>query len=502
MATIVRVLTYITILCFVLSAAFVGFYALYGGKHPQQSVAAEEERIAQNKTKLQDAFLATGAVSLEDVTRGFWISYVDEAGVESIMHVDVNALSKYGLSESDIQEIAGTIKKSHVASDTHIAMVPEGKLPTNLQFHNAIYAIGNDAPTTRQMKASLEKRTGKERTSDVLFQLSYLAELEGDYARRDTLRAENCATFKQQCPVAKSAPSSRLVGVVVDAKGAPVQGATVTVISRPQEHLSVTTDQHGAYVIPLTLTSMEKLRVKAIKRNFSDGYENVVAVNPKVTSLRVNPVRLESPITITTIDYAARTVTGATNVFHADGTVVIHSTNSTYTLPKRPLVHSNGTPWTGDVVDVYLYEFSKGAPPTSLMQLDTFDAVMGYAGNLMKTFGMPYIQFFDQSTGEELHVLRSNPMILEYRIADMDALRKNTDHIYRALTNDDMKKLVSYSALHPYGVDRQYLIDSQLLVFPAFWVFDRARGVWDNIGVSVLTEEGDIRTQFYTLRDK
>jgi hypothetical protein len=163
------------------------------------------------------------------------------------------------------------------------------------------------------------------------------------------------------------------------------------------------------------------------------------------------------------------------------------------------VVHRDGTPYTG-IFDVYLYEFTRENPPENLMNVDTFDDVRGYAGNIMKSFGMPYIQFFTQG-GEELHVLSSNPMRLTYRIADMEALRQNADGIYRPLTEDDMRLLIEASRGQPYRIDREFLIRYQLLNFPAFWVFDRERGVWDNVGVSVLDIHGTIQSVFYTVRD-
>jgi hypothetical protein len=173
--------------------------------------------------------------------------------------------------------------------------------------------------------------------------------------------------------------------------------------------------------------------------------------------------------------------------------------NSTYEIPQGAVVDASGKSYQGPI-DIYLYEFTKGNPPESLMQVDTFDAVMGFAGDLMKTFGMPYIQFFTQE-GVELHVMKSKPMVLTYRIADMEALRTNHDQIYSELTERDMQLLVEASRGNPYVVDREFLINNQLLRFPAFWVFDRKRGVWDNVGVSVLDTQGTISTIFYTIRD-
>ena len=58
---------------------------------------------------------------------------------------------------------------------------------------------------------------------------------------------------------------------------------------------------------------------------------------------------------------------------------------------------------------------------------------------------MPYIQFFDSNTKEELFVKSSNPMILQNNIYHMKELYDNYDQIYEALTKEDMKYLVEKS---------------------------------------------------------
>jgi hypothetical protein len=118
----------------------------------------------------------------------------------------------------------------------------------------------------------------------------------------------------------------------------------------------------------------------------------------------------------------------------------------------------------------------------------------------MQTFGMPYIQFFTQD-GEELHVLKSNPMKLTYKITEMESLRNDELGFYGKLTDQDMEKLVRDSMEREYIIDRDYLIENGMLRFPAFWAFDRIRGVWDNVGVNVLDVNGTLETRFYTLRD-
>lgn len=202
-----------------------------------------------------------------------------------------------------------------------------------------------------------------------------------------------------------------------------------------------------------------------------------------------------------TIDTKENTVSGSRNEVNPNGMFVVRTDQSIYEIPSDAIVHENGTLYQGEV-DVYLYEFSQGNIPDGLIQVDTFDEVRGFAGDLMKTFGMPFIQFFSPS-GEELHVLRSNPMILTYKIANMNELRNNTLAIYSPLTDEDMRFLVdaSLNSAETYPIGRQFLIDNQLLRFPAFWVFDRRAGVWDSVGVSVLNTSGTIRSEFYTIKN-
>ena len=153
------------------------------------------------------------------------------------------------------------------------------------------------------------------------------------------------------------------------------------------------------------------------------------------------------------------------------------------------------------MVDVYLYEFTRDTVPDSLIEVDTFDQIMGYAGDLMKTFGMPYIQFFDTETDEELYVFSSSPMTITHQIYHMDLLYKNVDELYGPLTEDDMIFLVDKTEeLGGYPIDRQFLINNELLKFPAWWCFDQDRGIWDNIGIKVLDKNGLIEAQFYTIK--
>ncbi len=466
------------------------------GEAERAKAAAHDAAVARAQARIVTQIEDIGTVSATDVAQGFWISYTDESGSTGLFYVDPQVLAENGLSDADLADLLAKIRASEVIHHASGQDLPDAALPASLQFHNALYASPLAGTSTLDTARALQKKieTG-DATSQDLFEMSYLKELQGDYAARDALNAKNCAEFRARCGTTQTVT---LRGTVVDRSGQAIQGATVSVVSSSSAK-PVRTGPDGKYVIAVKVSPIEKLRVRAAKRNFSDGYADTIVLDtPGKSAYALDPIRLEAPIDIVTIDYAHHTVTGEGNTFSPDGTVTLHTQQSTYRIPKDA-IRDHGAPYRG-TVDVYLYEFSKGNPPESLMHLDTFDQVMGYAGNLMKSFGMPYIQFFTPD-GEELDVLSSNPMVLTYRIVNMQELRDDSDHIYRPLTDADMQSLVSASAAAPYRIDRQFLIDHQLLQFPAFWVFDRHRGIWDNVGISVLNTQGTIQSTFYTIRD-
>lgn len=469
--------------------------AVFDAQKRAEEIAARDAEVRANTSRIIETLAAIQTVSTRGLTNGFWISYPDADGSDSLYFVDITALAQNGLTAEQLQDLASRIRDSEVIERTEVRALSDDKLPTPLQFHNSLYASTLGGTSTLAIEKSLEQRIGTKTTSDDLFALSYLRELQGDYAARDALNTRACSEFGTRCASFKVT----LAGTVVDSRGDGVQGALVEVSSRP-ELKGVVTDAKGAYRITVPANPVEKFRVRASKRNFSDGFVDTVVVDTHKSAFRLDPIQLSSPIAIVTADFAKKTVTGAGSEFRADGSIVLHTAQSIYEIPAGAIVHEDGSPYRGDTVDVYLYEFSKGNPPDSLTRIDTFDAVIGYAGNLMKTFGMPYIQFFAPD-GEELHVLRSRPMVLTYTIVDMQALRTNADKIYRPLTDADLQLLVDASVGQPYRIDRQFLIDHQMLQFPAFWVLDRKRGVWDNIGVSVLSTQGVIKSLFYTIRD-
>lgn len=181
---------------------------------------------------------------------------------------------------------------------------------------------------------------------------------------------------------------------------------------------------------------------------------------------------------------------------------LFESEQSKYWVPVDGLYYMNGKKWDGNKFNVYLYEFKKSDNIADLMEVDTFNNFSGYVWNLMKTFGMPYIQFIDEETKEEIFVYKSNPMILQNHIYHMKELYENYDQIYEALSKEDMEFLVKKSReLWWYPIDFKFLTKNDFLRWPAWWALDRKKWVWENIWAKIITTDGLIETPFYSIND-
>jgi len=477
-----------------------GAYDLYA-RYVSFSAAIAEDKaraaeIESNRARISQALEAIGVDSLQ-ANQGFWYTSTDAYGNQSVFYFNTDAWSqKENLTDEQIAALAKAVSQSTVVGRETMREVPEANLPPNLQFHNQIYSEKNPGKfqdTQSVLKSAYDKGTA---TADQLWQLSYMYELEGNYEKRDEVNALSCKQYKVRC--AGTIPI-RIVGTVSDISGKPVQGARVSVLGDAEQAAAVT-DVKGGYTIDISALPMEKLRLSAVKRNFSAGVASVIVLGTGKKTYTAEHIVLGTPIAVVTLDTVKHTVTNPADTAHADGSFTLHATSSVYQIPADAIVRADGKPYKG-LVDVYIYEFTRDTVPQSLITLDTFDQVMGYAGDLMQSYGMPFIQFFSQD-GAELDVAKSNPMLLTYKIAGMEALRTNADRNPTGeLTLDQMELMLAVSKGNPgFPITRDFLVNQKLYTFPPFWVFDRKGGVWDNIGIRVLDISGTIQAPFYTIK--
>ena len=477
------------------SGAAATFYAVQQQlAQEDREFSFEQELFEIEKNRVKDVL--TGVLSTREILRGFWFEHTSIDGEMELVFVSVEDLAAQKLSREDLEQVVKDLKNGRITDAESARRLSGEEMSEDLQFHNQVYSSLSGGLSTKNMQESLEVQVATQESSSAdLSSLAYLYELQGDYAARDAIYkdiTDTCESCREQIPVT-------LKGKVIDLEGKPVQGATIDILGMNEN--TVQSDVDGSYTINVSAFVPGKVRVSALKKNFSDGVASVNTISKDKNFYNVDTIVLGGAVSIVTIDTQNKTVSGSSNEVRQDGVFVVHTDQSTYEIPSNAIVREDGTLYKGEV-DVYLYEFSQGNIPDGLIQVDTFDEVRGFAGDLMKTFGMPFIQFFG-SSGEELHVLSNNPMVLTYKIVNMSELRDNTLAIYSPLTNTDMQFLVDTSSKNAeaYPIDRNFLINNQLLRFPAFWVFDRKAGVWNSVGISVLDIEGTIKSEFYTIKN-
>ena len=487
-----RFILYFTLAIIVLTSTYISsqiaiYYLNYTSRLDDQNLIGKDEALRRS---LIASIQSQVNISSDDLEKGFWYSYTDKDGNENMYYFDLNSL--VGGEETAAQFIE-RFKNSQIIKNK-ISSVSETQLPSEVNFHNTLISPDSNTPLFDLRDELLKKLDGGSMTSDDLSQLSYIYELQGDYSKRDYFKQLNCKLYKIECVNADKKVT--ISGKIVDQKGDPVAEASVVVLGTEKDSIQTLTNINGQYSLLTSVNNLQRLRIRATKRNYSEGF-SIVQINPGTPKkISADDIILSSPINIVTFDTEKGTITGSENAVNKDGSITIHTQYSTYDIPKDAIVDSSGKPYKGSV-DIYLYEFEQGTIPQSLSNLDTFDAIKGYAGNLMKSFGMPYIQFYTTS-GVELDVLKSNPMRLTYQIRNMKELYDNKLNIYTSLTDADMDRLVAASHSKPYSIDRNFLINNNLLQFPAFWVLDRGKGVWENVGISVLSLDGLIQSVFYT----
>lgn len=181
---------------------------------------------------------------------------------------------------------------------------------------------------------------------------------------------------------------------------------------------------------------------------------------------------------------------------------IIETEYSKYYVPIDALYYMNWEKYTKNNFNVYTYLFKKSSNMDSLLENDTFEPVYWYVWNIMKTFGMPYIQFVDVDSREELYIKSSNPMILQNQIYHMKELYENSDWIYQEVTDEDMKFLVQKSEeLWWYPIDFDFLTKNNFLRWPAWWALDRKTWIWSNVWSRVLNVGGLMELPFYHIKD-
>ncbi len=438
-------------------------------------------------------------VDNQKMTDGFWYTTIDMYGNEILSYFDLSVLIKNGATDEEIRAIYEEIKNSRVSPKSSFQSVPENELPPNIQFHNAILTsplVYNENKYLDIKKALVSSYLSNKATKDELIRLSYIYGLEGNYKERDLINKKLCLDFKFNC---SKGVAVEIIGSVRDGRGYNIQNAEVSVFG-DNTLIPIFTNVDGNYKLSINVNEFEKIRLKVTKRGFSDAVVNITVLNSNIKRYNPDTAIINSSNSIFTLDTIKKTITGLENKIEGNNAIV-KTSQSIYTIPLNVFFDKNGNQFFGQM-EIVAFEFNRATAPLSILEVDTFDSARGYAGNLMQTYGMPYVQFFAKN-GDEIFVKASNPIKLTYNMYHIKDLYSGNANEPSEVSLKDIETVLEFSqkSTSKYPIERQFLIDNELTQIPAWWIFDQSKGVWDNVGYSLINKDGKIETIFYTIKD-
>lgn len=322
--------------------------------------------------------------------------------------------------------------------------------------------------------------------------ISYLYDLKWDYKKANKNREKTCLENEITC---SKTNKFKLYWKVLDENNKPLSWVKITLLNQWK---TIKSDKDWNYNFELDYYPFSHLRFKASKNWYSDWFKTISFNNSNWTWEK----REKLDFHINKAHYTEERDINEFETINWKKYFVFKTKQSRYLVPINWLYYNNWNKWKWKKLKVYMYEFKKSDNISDLVQWDTFSPISGYVWNLMKTFWMPYIQFFDKSTNRELFVYKSNPMILQNNIYHMKELYNNHDKIYEAITKEDMKFLVEYSKEKwGYPIDFEFLVKYNFLRWPAWWALDRRKWVWEAIPAKVISVDWLIETEFYSIND-
>jgi len=320
--------------------------------------------------------------------------------------------------------------------------------------------------------------------------LSYLYDLTWDYKNANKLRTELCP--EQDC---EKQIQVSVEWKVVDNKWKPVSEVKIELLNDPT--ISTLSKEDGTYFLTFKIFPFAHLRFKSVKTWYSDWFANYsLDVSNRSHEKIWFDFSIHKPkntLILTQKDIVTRD--------EKQYYLFNDEKQSKYYIPVDGLYTIDGKNYSGKEILLYSYYFTKEDDTSNLLQNDTFDDVLWYLGNAMETYGMPYIQILN-AADQNLYIKSSNPMILQDQVYHMQELYDNSDQIYQAVTQEDMKFLVEKTkALWWYPIDYDFLVQNNLLRWPARWSLDRTTWIWSNVWHKVLDETGKVELPFFHIQE-
>lgn len=500
-------LLYLFILGFILGTlAYLG--ALYYAETERLKEVEREDRIGSLDEFISlIRFYDGSGITMKEAEEGFYYGrLLDGSDLENgiLQFKPKRFYSMHVGQEERLRDVLSYLAKSkHLLG---ISFYEESELPALHLNHNQLHLLdGDEGNTFLQIKSQLEKKfTQSSLQGEEMIILSYIYNLEGNYEKSDRLDRQNCKKNKLRC---RDEVEIRVKGSVRDENGAAMDSASLYVLN-DQNRKPYLTDENGNFDFIVPTKTLEKIRIKAIKKGFAEGYNDFYVVSSgkdQERSILITINKAHGSLTLDTETQESPVVVEKGSILNSvafeTGMFVIETPLTTYRIPRTAIVQKQGSIYKGKV-DVYVYEFNKSSVIPNLLQMDvlsTHEEKIFMESNITP-FEMPYIQFFAKGSDEELFIKESNPIQLTSRIIEKDLIRSDSEKVYPAVTSEDIATLVSISGKrqsHP--ISRKYLIENKLSSFPTWWIIDRKRGLWDSVPVKVLNEKGTVETVYYSI---
>jgi hypothetical protein len=459
----------------------------------QVKISLDTEKIEAESYETVNEFLSvldtnTGSMNFDIGKEDFYIMHTLSGGITELIRVGSGELKTEfmtlsgGQKNAVIEDIFSAYKKQNLYPEwipwkkVGIRFLKEEELPKIMQIHNSILQF-NPKHSFLMMKKELEDKTN--RTNEENSSLAYIYDYEGDYKKANSIRSSLTGSIEET--------KVTVNGYVKDGKWMTISGATVELLNNPA--IFGITNVDGKYEFTIAYAPNSRIRLRATEKSHSDGFAALSIFEAVYDQRETKNFTLQTPDYVVDIDLDKDV---------KDGKFKVETPQTTYTIPEDALVNTDTTATNKRKFRAYLYEFTKSTNMDNYMYNDTFDPVFGYVGNIMKTFGMPYMQIFDLE-GNEVQIRKTHPAVLTNRIYHMKELYENYDKIYTAVTDQDMQYLVDESKKWDFPITREWLIKNNFLRWPAWWMLNRTKWVWESVGHRVIDVKWVIETTYYTI---
>ncbi len=324
--------------------------------------------------------------------------------------------------------------------------------------------------------------------------LSYLYDLTWEYLLAEEEREKLCKKYSSTCD---SKINLNISGKILDSSDLPLEWVKVELLNNPL--YSTISNEKWEFSLKLNFYSFSHLRFKASKMWYTDWF---ITYSLNTSPEFINEQDLFMDFTISQADNLVTINNYNIEKYKKWRYYIIENKYSKYFIPKDWLYYYDGQLFEWDNIDVYTFQLNKDNNLDNLLENDAFSSNYWYLWNIMKTFWMPYIQFFDSETQQELFVKSSNPMILQNNIYNIKELYENSAQTFETITEDDMQFLVNKSSeLWAYPIDYEFLIKNDFLRWPACWSLDKIKGIWFNVWSRVLNKDWLVELPFYHIKE-